>query len=137
MRDTIAAIAGVILAPTISTYIPMPGGFIGEMLFSKIILFLIVLGITIVTSIFRSLNYCRTKDGKFKSFGLNSGIKRGIFCSTTALATYIASGFIPVLKVPFMALSFIPVVGTMVDGMILATGYLFGFMTTYMIWGVC
>lgn len=122
---------GVVLTPTIMDSMNLPASFI----FGYFYYWLFIVLITTILNMVRAYRYC--KKGK-DSWGVEYGYKKGAVCGGAAIATAIAVGFIPPLKIPFMVLSFIPYIGGLVDGIIMAFGYLWSYLIfAYPIWGSC
>ena len=138
MLETFLAFIGTLFAPTLVDGLEMPGGIIGALILPKLAVLGVIVGITVVTNIVRALRHCRTKQGKFKSIGIKNGIYKGLICGGIATAALTLISFVPILKVPFTIISFIPYVGSMIDGFILGIFYLISYMLfAYPIYGAC
>jgi len=139
MLETLVAFILVMFVPTIIESYTMPGGLMGAIVLTKVVTVLAIMLITMLTNISRSYRFCdRDKDGNMESWGLSYGLKKGLLCGSIAVAGSLAIGFIPILRLPFTVISFIPGVGSMVDGFILSVLYLLSYMIfAYPIWGSC
>ena len=138
MLETFLAFIGTLFAPSIVDGMEMPGGMIGALILPKLAVLGVIVGITVVTNIIRALRYCRSKEGKFKSLGIKYGIYKGLICGGIATVALTIISYIPVLRIPFTIISFIPYVGTMIDGFILGIFYLISYMLfAYPIYGSC
>ncbi len=104
----------------------------------KLVIFLLIVAITLVTNIIRALRYCRDSHGSFASTGIWYGLKKGLVCSLGSLIPYTILGLVPVLRIPFAIIGLIPYMGSLVNGFILAFFYLLSYVIfAYPIWGVC
>ena len=138
MLETILAFIGTLFAPTIVDGLEMPGGIVGALILPKLAVLGVIVGITMVTNVVRALRHCRTKEGKFKSIGIKYGIYKGLICGGIATVALTLISFVPILKIPFTIISFIPYVGTMIDGFILGIFYLISYMlVAYPMYGSC
>lgn len=139
MIETLLALIGVTFTPQIAQMLsPVSSGLVGGLVMDKLIILALIIAITIVTNIIRALRYCRDNKGGFASTGIWYGFKKGLTCGLIALIAYIIIGFVPILATPFLVLSFIPGLGNLINGIILAFFYLLGYMfVAYPIWGVC
>lgn len=138
MFETLLATIGVLFTPTMTKGVSLPGGLVASMVLGYLLNLAVIVGITLITNIVRALRWCRDDEGNFKSFGISYGIKKGILCGCFAIVASIAVAFIPVLRVPFTVISFIPGLGSMIDGFVLAITYLFSYVSiAYPIWGSC
>jgi hypothetical protein len=133
--ETSLATIGVVFTPMIAGLIQPQSGFI----MGTVIKFAIIVVITMITNMVRAYRYCeREKDGKIKSYGFSYGIKKGMLCGGIAIGASIIIGFIPILRIPFTIISFIPGLGSVVDGIILALFHLISYLAiAYPIWGSC
>lgn len=124
MLETLLATIGVMFTPMLTE------GYVFNLI--------VIVGITVVTNIVRAFRWCRDGKGRFESFGISYGIQKGVLCGVIAMAASMAVSFIPILRVPFTVISFIPGLGSMVDGFVLAVFYLLSYMMiAYPIWGSC
>lgn len=131
MIETWMSALGVVFTPTIIDSMNLPASYI----FGYFYYWLFIILITTIINMIRAYRYC--KKGK-NSWGVEYGYKKGALCGGVAVATSIVTGFIPPLKLPFMILSFIPFIGGLVDGFIMALGYMISYMMmAYPIWGSC
>lgn len=138
MLETLVATIGVMLSPMLTEGLVAPGGLVLSMVLGRIVNLSIIVVITVVTNIIRSLRWCRGDDGSVQSYGAEFGIKKGIVCGLAALGGAFVVSLIPVLRIPFTVISFIPGLGSLVDGIILAFFYLLSYlMVAHPIWGAC
>jgi hypothetical protein len=136
--ETLFATIGVFVSPKVLEYVPLPGGFITGLILNKIFLLLMIVVITLITNIIRSIRYCRDEKENVTSYGAMLGLKKGLTCGAVAMFISMLLGFIPILKWPFAIISFIPGLSGYVDGFILAVFYLLSyFAVAYPIWGWC
>ena len=139
------AMIGSGLAPAVAYLWVMPSlqlSAVGSMFMPYPIIMGIIIAITLVTNIVRSLRYCRTKKGQLKSFGIRYGISKGIIISIIAALGYTLFNFIPILKAPLTVLRALPfdsavALTAAIDGIVVAVGYLFGYMILYPFYGSC
>lgn len=148
MLETLAAAIGTMMVPSIIINYNTTTDLLYSVLFDKLgVIFLITL-ITVVTNVVRAWRFCteeeKDKDGKptgkivHKSYGISYGIKKGILCGSLCMVGEIILSLIPELKVPFEIIEFIPGLGSMVDGFVLAVFYLVSYvLVAYPIWGSC
>ena len=140
MIETFLALIAVLFTPQMAAAIlpQVADGIIAGLIVDKLIIFLLIIAITIVTNILRALRYCRTSAGGFASTGIWYGIKKGIVCGFGSLIPYTIIGLVPPLRIPFAIIGMIPFMGTMVNGIILSFFYLMSYLIfAYPIWGVC
>ena len=138
MIETFLATLGVAYAPTLVDGMEMPGGIIGSLLLPRLYILGFIVAITIVTNVVRALRWCRNKQGKYKSTGVLYGLYKGLIAGGFSVIAYTIVTFIPVLRIPFTVISFIPYIGTMVDGFIMSIFYLIGYlMFAYPFFGSC
>ena len=138
MLETLLATIGVMLAPILTGGVVLPGGFILSIILGYLMNLGIIIGITIVTNIIRAFRYCRDEKGEFSSYGIFNGVKKGLLCGSVAIVASIVVSLIPVLRIPFTIISFIPGLASMIDGFILAFFYLLSYIAiAYPVWGSC
>lgn len=119
--ETILATFGVLMAPTVLARVPIPGGFIGSFLFSKVFVLGAIIFITTVTNIIRSMRLCDKYD---TSTALITGILKGFILGIASIMGHIFIGFIPPFKATTMLLlSLVPGFSEMFDGAVLAGSY--------------
>ena len=129
MIETLLSAMGVMFTPTIVENLALDQKFELGMVSSLIaqngaILGIIVL-ITLLFNIIRAFRFC-PRD------------KKGLLCGIIAMCALVAVGFVPVLKIPFTVIGFIPGLANYVDGFILAVIYLFSYIFfAYPIWRAC
>lgn len=138
MLETFLSALSVFFVPTIVDKIPMPQalGFIGSFIASK---FLIVVFAVIITILFNIMRHhrdpqCIKRDSK----GVSTGFKKGLLSGIFGISAMTLVKFIPPLEEFFEILSFIPVIGDMVDGWIMALYYTVGYLfIAWPVWGPC
>lgn len=132
MLETLIATLGVLFAPTLAQLVPMSGGFVMDIILNKVVIFSIIVLVTLLTNIIQAYRYCRN------STGIVNGLKKGILSGIFSVAGLMITILIPLLRIPFLILSFIPYLNMLIDGCILATIYIiFNTFVTYPIWGSC
>ena len=118
MLETIAAIIAVMFIPSLT----VESGIIWR----QILQFAIIVSIAMISNFIQSMRLCRTDaNGAKRSISevLGKSIMKGLACGFGAMLLSIVVLFIPALRIPFMVLSFIPDLESVVDGLILAIGY--------------
>lgn len=137
MIETLVAMIGVMFAPMFAKSLSLPGGFVANMLFNKLVILVVTVVYTIGTNVIRAYRYCRSKE---KSRGISYGLKKGLVCGVVAILASMAIKYIPALQTPFSIVeNFIPGYGSsLLDGVILSFFYLISYMViAYPIWGSC
>jgi hypothetical protein len=133
MLETLLATIAVLIMPSLLTSYVFPGGLIGSIIIERFAWFGAIFFITFLSNIPRALRHC-----KENSWGINYGIKKGILCGIVSLIGWLIINLIPPLKKIFLIASFIPYVGTMIDGLILSFFYFLSYgIFAYPIWGAC
>ena len=136
MLETLLSTIAVMFAPSMVSGMSLPGGFIGSMVLGKLMVLGVIIVISIIANIVRALRYCRDKKGNFASTGISYGFQKGLTCGLFGLIVSTIVGFVPILRVPFTVIAFIPGMSEMVDGFIIAIGYLLSYMfIAFPIWG--
>lgn len=138
--ETFLATLCVLAVPIVTEMFEMPGGFIGALVLPNIIYFVAIVLITMLTNISRAIRLCKRgkKEWKEGLWGIKYGARKGLVVASVATLGSFIVNKIPFLKIPFMLLSFIPYVGTMINGIILSFFYLFGYVAiAHPIWGYC
>jgi hypothetical protein len=119
----------IIFVPTLALeFFPQIGG----VFMNKTYMVLLIILVTMVANIVRALRYCKDKP---KSWGINYGWKKGLVAGIIAVVILQFIQLNPEFETPFLVLSFLPGIGSMIDGIILMTGYLAGYLMSYPIWG--
>lgn len=133
MIESLLSTLGVLFVPDYVAGLTMPGGILGEILLSNIVVVLLIALITTIMNMVRAYRYC-----KEDSLGIEFGLRKGLTAGTVAVIGSILVGLIPILRLPFTIISFIPGLDTMVSGIVLALCYLIGYYSVaYPIWGNC
>lgn len=137
--ETALAIIGSGFLPTLVTYLTPEGlGIAGSIFIPPLILSGLIIALTWVTSVVRSMRYCLDDKGNIQSYGLGSGIAKGMIIAAVCVVFLLAAQFIPVLKVPLSLLSYIPYMGEAGEGTIVLLGYMFAyFAIVYPVYGSC
>lgn len=137
--ETAFAIIGSGFLPTLSTYlIPEGLGVMGSMFVPALIVAGLIVVLTWLTSIIRSIRYCRDDKGNIQSYGLGTGLAKGLIIASFCIVFLLAVQFIPFLKVPLKVLSLIPGFGEAGDGVVVLLGYMFAyFAIVYPVYGSC
>lgn len=97
-----------------------------------IVNFLLMLVVSIIINIIHAWRYCEED-----SYGISYGFFKGLMSSGIATAGSILVQYVPILKAPFFIISMIPYLDTMVDGAVLSTFYMLGYLFAYTIFGSC
>lgn len=121
MLETLLATIGVMFTPMLSG-----SGGIGPL--SLILNFSGIVGITVITNIIRALRACRDNNGNIKSYGILYGIMKGMLCGGVTMGLYIAVMIVPIFRVLLMAMGRIPLLGSMIDGLVLAFFYVLSYI---------
>lgn len=97
-----------------------------------IVNFLLMLVVSIIFNIIHAWRYCEED-----SYGISYGFFKGLMCSGVATTGSILVQYVPILKAPFFIISMIPYLDSMVDGAVLSTFYMLGYLFAYPIFGSC
>jgi len=130
MLELFLSFLSVAFIPKITTNLILSNGadpFMGYM-----VNFLLILIVSIIINIIRAWRYCKD------TYGISYGFFKGLLCGGVATAGSILVQFVPILKAPFFVISMIPFLSSMVDGVVLGTFYLLGYLfLAYPIFGSC
>jgi hypothetical protein len=92
--------------------------------------------LTVIFNMIRALRTCDNDDNS-RSWGLSSGMKLAIFSVIFAIGGYLLVGFVPLLKGPILAVSFLPYGADIADGFYLALGGTIGYWIGRIFIGLC
>ena len=133
MLEIIVSLFSIILIPTMISQLNLPIPLLfGGVFVSNFYYLLFIMCITLIANIVRSFRYCK----KTGSYGVKSGLKKGLLAGIISVLISVIIKAIPVLQAPLLTLSFIPVIGGMIDGLALMVGYLVGYPIS-MFFGDC
>lgn len=133
--ETLTAIIGAGFTPYLSkSYLPSTT-MLGDTITPYAMMFLTLVGVTWITSIIRSWRYCRDNKGNVKSYGLGSGLAKGLILATICIGLVVLVQMLPVLQMP---LKIIPFIGEATETVVILLAYiLFYFALIYPIYGSC
>jgi|DEB0MinimDraft_6_1074348.scaffolds.fasta_scaffold36292_3 hypothetical protein len=132
MLEMLVSLLAIIVTPSIIETLEFPVPLYGGIIVSNLYYIIAIIFITLIANIVRSFRYCKKKG----SYGINSGLKKGVLSGIITILISTIINAIPVLKAPLLALSFIPVIGSMINGLALMIGYLIGYPIS-MFFGDC
>jgi hypothetical protein len=126
--ETLLASIAVLFVPNVSQQL-VPG----IMTYFMNILFIML--ITLITNMVRAYRHCDSKD---HSYGVEYGIKKGLTTGIASNMFLLLLDTVPKLRMPLAALSYIPVLSNMIDGMVLSLSYMVSYYTmAWPVWGSC
>ena len=133
MLELLASLLAIILIPTmiLQLNLPIPLLF-GGVFVSNFYYIIFIIGITLIANVIRSFRYCK----KAGAYGVKSGLKKGLLAGIISILINVIIKAVPALKAPLLTLSFIPILGGMLDGLALMVGYLVGYPIS-MFFGDC
>jgi hypothetical protein len=133
MLEILVSLFTIILVPSIIEQIglPIPVLF-GGVFVANFYYIIFIMLITVIANMVRAFRYCKTPG----SYGIRSGLKKGALAGIISVLIEIIIKAIPALQGPLLALSFIPVIGNMIDGLALMIGYAVGYPVS-MFFGNC
>ena len=133
MLELLASLFIIILIPTMILELGLPIPlFFGGVFVSNFYYLVFIMVITLLANMVRAFRYCK----KSGSYGVKSGLKKGLLAGIITVLISVIIKAIPVLEAPLLTLSFIPILGGMLDGLTLMVGYLVGYPIS-MFFGDC
>jgi len=131
MLELFLSFLSVAFIPKITTNLILSDG--ADLFMGYLVNFVLILIVSILINIIRAWRYCEED-----SYGISYGFFKGLMCGGVATAGSILVQFVPILKAPFFIISMIPYLASMVDGVVLGTFYLLGYLfLAYPIFGSC
>ena len=128
--ETLIATIGVLFVPNISQV--LVGSTFG---LPYLVNILIIMMITLVTNMVRAYRHCDSED---HSYGIVYGAKKGLTTGIISNIVLLLLDAVPKLRYPLAALSYVPMLSNMVDGVVLALTYFVSyFVVAWPIWGSC
>jgi len=131
MLELLASLFVIILIPTMISELNLPIPLLHGIV-SNFYYLLFIMVVTLLANMVRAFRYCKES----KSYGVKSGLKKGLLAGIITVLISIIMKAIPVLEAPLLSLSFIPILGGMIDGLALMVGYLVGYPIS-MFFGDC
>lgn len=129
--ETLIALIGAGFTPYIATnYLPSTG-LLNDAIMPFVMMFAVLLVVTWVTSIIRSLRYCKDK----KSYGVWSGLKKGLILGSICSVLLYLVKVMPFFQAP---LKLVPFAGSYLDSGVLVLTYMVFYLSLiYPIYGSC
>ena len=102
-----------------------------------IVIGLMICASTLILTFVRALRTCPVEKDQPRSYGITSGLKLGLSSSILGALMYFIVGIIPMLMVPFLAISILPYSTEIGEGFYVAIGGFIGYWLGRLFIGIC
>ena len=102
-----------------------------------IVIGLMIFVFTLILNAVRTLRTCPVEKDQPRSYGVTSGLKLGLSSSILGALMYFIVGIIPMLMVPFLAISILPYATEIGEGFYVAIGGFIGYWLGRIFIGIC
>lgn len=102
-----------------------------------IVIGLMIYVFTVILTIIRALRTCPVEKDQTRSYGITSGLKLGFSSSIVGALMYFVVGILPMLMLPFLAISVLPYSTEIGEGFYVAIGGFIGYWLGRIFIGIC